>query len=237
MNDQSDDQTANLILSQEEVRAIDAAAIRSLGMSGLLLMENAARGVTDELQRLNATGRVTIICGPGNNGGDGLAIARQRAAAGLPSRVILETAGKSLTPDAQANFDYLSRSEVAVEVCDHAEDAADLLSDLTADDWIVESLLGTGVTGGLRPPFAGWVQAINASPAQVLAVDVPTGLNCDDGTCVDDCVQADVTVTFVGIKRGFLQPVARAFTGRIQVAHIGIPDAWVREWVEQRRAT
>jgi NAD(P)H-hydrate epimerase len=109
------------------------------------------------------------------------------------------------------------------------------LSDLSANDWIVDSLLGTGIRGDLRPPFNTWVQEINASPARVLAVDVPSGLNCDDGTCGNDCVRADLTVTFVGTKRGFLAPTAAAYTGRVVVAHIGIPELWIHDWLQQRR--
>jgi len=148
MSNDSGPKLPDLVLSRDDVRAIDAAAIQSLGIPGLLLMENAARGVNDLLQREDTNGQVVIVCGPGNTGGDGLAIARQRAAAGLSSRVILETAGKKLTADAQSNLDFLQRSGVPVNICDADPAAVAALSNLTADDWIVESLLGTGVRSG-----------------------------------------------------------------------------------------
>ena len=226
---------ADLILSQDEVRAIDAAAIESLGIPGLLLMENAARGVSRQLHRADESKQVTILCGPGNNGGDGLAVARQRAAEGKQSRVLLETGNRSLSLNTQSNLDFLANSGVPVQILNGSQADQSLLNDLTSDDWIVDSLLGTGIRGGLRQPFAAWVLAINASAARVLAVDVPSGMNCDDGTCGNECVQADLTVTFVAMKRGFVMPSAVKYTGRIVVTHIGIPQTWVREWLQKRR--
>ena len=230
-----DPNSKDLILSQAEVRAIDAAAIRSLGIPGLLLMENAARGVTEQLHRVGGAERVTIICGPGNNGGDGLAVARQRAAEGSRSRVLVETAGRRLSESTQSNLKFLTNCGVPVQMLNCSPGGRELLSDLTPSDWIIDSLLGTGVRGKLRPPYTSWVQAINASPARVLAVDVPSGMNCDDGTCGPDCIEAEYTVTFVGMKRGFLAPSAIKYTGRVVMAHIGVPENWIREWLRQQR--
>ncbi len=225
-----------LILSQDEVRAVDAAAIHSLGIPSLLLMENAARGVADQLYLYSDLDQVTIICGPGNNGGDGLALARQLAAAGSRSRVLLETGGKPLSTDAQNNLRFLTNSGVSVQDVNGGAGCQDWVSDLPANAWIIDSLLGTGIRGELRPPYNNWAQAINASQAHVLAVDVPSGLNCDDGSCGADCVRAELTVTFVGMKRGFLAPTASTYTGRIVVAHIGIPQLWIQNWLQQRRS-
>lgn len=235
MNVQVNTEFEELVLSRDEVRAIDQAAIESLEMPGLLLMENAARGLADQLRRVCRKGDVTILCGPGNNGGDGLAAARLLAAEGWSARVILETAGRTLTADAQHNLMFLTNSGVTVEMCDGASLCHEVCEQLTPDDWVVESLLGTGVRGDLRSPFIEWVQAVNASKANVLAVDVPTGLDCDTGTTGNECVRADLTVTFVGRKQGFLNPVSTEFTGEVAVAHIGIPLDWVHRWVQQQR--
>lgn len=223
-----------LVLSQAEARAIDNAIVQQLRIPGLLLMENAARGVTEQLTR-RAVGNVIIICGPGNNGGDGLAVARQRSALGLTTRVLLETEGKALSADAQSNLDFLTRSGVDVDMMDDQSDLNSILESMTSDDWIVDSLLGTGIKGDLRSPYDGWVTAINSSTAKVLAVDVPSGLNCDNGTCGSACVRADVTVTFVAMKRGFLVPEAQQWTGQVQVAPIGVPLIWVKNWLKSYR--
>jgi len=106
-----------------------------------------------------------------------------------------------------------------------------VLDGLTQEDWILDCLLGTGVRGQLRSPFSNIIEAINASSARVLAVDVPSGLDCDTGTADGACVRAEQTVTFVGMKRGFLQPSAADFTGTMTVAHIGVPLSWIRSWL------
>lgn len=235
MNDEPATSGDSLILSRDEVRAIDQAAVEELGIPGLLLMENAARGLVSRLHRVSGDGRLVILCGPGNNGGDGLAAARLLAAEGRTVQVMLITAGRSLSSDAQSNLSFLINSGMEVEVCEDAVRCRTLMESLSSEDWIVESLLGTGVRGGLRSPYVECVQAINVSAARVLAVDVPTGLDCDTGTWTGECVRADQTVTFAGLKRGFQQPGAAEVTGEVTVAHIGIPQVWVRRWLQRLR--
>jgi NAD(P)H-hydrate epimerase len=220
------------VLTREQARQVDTAAIQRLGLPGLLLMENAARGVIEELTtRLGSHGRVLILCGPGNNGGDGLAIARLLASAGIDGTVYLVRAGKDLTDDANQNLGFLLASGRTVLEGETVNSWEQVFDELTDNDWILDCLLGTGARGGPRPPFLAIIKAINESSAQVLAVDVPSGLDCDTGLVEGVCINADATVTFVGMKRGFLQPSARKFTGDVVVAHIGIPLAWVRSWL------
>lgn len=223
------------VLSRAASREIDAAAVSELGMTGPLLMENAARGVCDVVrQHFQHAGRIVIAAGPGNNGGDGLALARQLAACQLTSNVYLVSASRTLTDDAQFNLRILKAAGMGVAESDDGTDLiADLLT-LEADDLIVDCLLGTGVRGAIREPFLQIVEAINQSVARVLAVDVPSGLDCDTGTAEGGCVVADHTVTFVGWKRGFQNPEAAQKTGRVTVAHIGLPDAWVSQWLRTR---
>ncbi|MCH2212277.1 MAG: NAD(P)H-hydrate epimerase [Fuerstiella sp.] len=235
MNAPSASNLNELILSRDEARAVDAAAVKALGLPGLLMMENAARGTADHLPDPGASDQVAILCGPGNNGGDGLAIARQRAAEGYRSQVFLETAGRPLSADTRSNLEFLTNSGVNVQILNDGSDCPRLLADMAPNDWIVDALLGTAVRGELRSPFSRWVESINSSPAQVLSVDVPSGLNCDDGSCGNQCVQADITVSFVGTKRGFLTPAAQKYTGRVVIAHIGIPQAWIHDWIIQYR--
>ena len=223
-----------LVLTRSEVRAIDEAAVRELRIPGLLLMENAAHAVTSVLVA-DASQQIVIVCGPGNNGGDGLAVARQLAATGRRPRVLLEASGRTLSDDARTNLGFLERSRVTVERIDSNADPAGLLDEFTANDWIVDCLLGTGVSAALREPFVHWVHAINASAARVLAVDVPTGMNCDDGSVGNVAVCADQTVTFVGVKSGFQTPTGRDLTGTVTVAPIGLPIPWIRSWLDRFR--
>ena len=220
------------ILSRDRARQLDDAAMKRLGLPSLLLMENAARGVAEVLTRnLGEKGRVLILCGPGNNGGDGLAIARLLAAEGIEAVVYLLRGGKELTDDAKQNLGFLQASGGTVVAGDEVDNWEDVLGSLTQEDWILDCLLGTGVRGRIRAPFVNIIEAINVSSARVLAVDVPSGMDCDTGAADGVCVRAEATVTFVGMKRGFLQPRAGDFTGSVTVAHIGIPLAWIHSWL------
>ncbi|MDG1897994.1 MAG: NAD(P)H-hydrate epimerase [Fuerstiella sp.] len=220
------------VLTREQARHVDAAAMEHLGLPGLLLMENAARGVIEELTKRRAgKGRVLILCGPGNNGGDGLAIARLLASMGVDADVYLVRAGKDLTDDANQNLGFLQASGGTVVEEQMVGSWKQIFVELTDRDWVLDCLLGTGVRGEPRPPFMAIIEAVNRSAAQVLAVDVPSGLDCDTGTADGVCIHANTTVTFAGMKRGFLHTSAGQFTGDVTVAHIGIPLAWVRKWL------
>lgn len=232
----SEEGTDDLLLTQHEVRAIDAAAVAELGITGMLLMENAARGVADTIRRRFAdAGEILILCGSGNNGGDGLALARQLAAADTSAKVFLMSAADNLMADAESNLRILMASKLPVNLNSSFLYVTSAVRALKPDDLIVDCLLGTGVRGAVRSPMDQVIQSINQSQARVLAVDVPSGLNCDDGKVVNACVKADATVTFVAEKRGFRNPEARAYTGDVVVAHIGLPTRWVRSWVTMRR--
>ena len=215
------------VLTREESRRIDRLAVEQLSIPSLLLMENAARGVADVIRALKP-GRIIILCGPGNNGGDGLATARLLAADDIGSDVILVTGGKSLSADAQANLQMLTASGFEVHSGDDTAALFELLSQLNPRDVIIDALLGTGVRGAVRSPYAEIISRVNASAAATVAVDVPSGMDCDTGTADGACVAASHTVTFVGLKSGFLSEAAQQRTGRITVAHIGIPAVWVR---------
>ncbi|MBC7967279.1 MAG: NAD(P)H-hydrate epimerase [Fuerstia sp.] len=216
------------------IRQIDAAAVQELGMTGLLLMENAARGACDVLEAVKPQARIVIVSGPGNNGGDGLAMARQLAANGIESEVYIVRAGKTLTDDGQSNLEFLHRSGIVVYEAD-AESMKTVLAGLTPDDWIIDALLGTGIRGTLRSPFLEIVEAINQSAARVLSIDVPSGLDADSGKPCGVAVRADVTVTFVATKAGFRFTHTLPYLGRVEVRQIGVPQKWLEAWCETHR--
>lgn len=219
-------------LSCSEIRRLDADAVQSLGLPSLLLMENAARGVSDAIRQLGPWDSITILAGPGNNGGDGFAAARQLAALGIESHAFLLRGNRNMSVDAEANLQFLKRSGIEVVETTLLEMQAHCAA-LTSRDLIVDSLLGTGIRGSVSSPFAEAINCINAAAAQVLSVDVPSGLDCDTGLPCGTCVRAHNTVTFVAIKIGFLTPTAREFTGTITVCPIGIPQLWMNTWFRQ----
>jgi NAD(P)H-hydrate epimerase len=207
-----------MFLSREEVRAIDRRAIQEFGVPGVVLMENAGRSAAEVLLGLGVSGPVTICCGKGNNGGDGFVIARHLDNRGVEVSVLLFAQPEELTGDAAINYRIIARSGLPITVQSDAPS-----QELARSAWIVDALFGTGLTGAVRPPFDRVIAAINASGRPVLAVDIPSGLDCDTGLPMGATVKAQNTVTFVAMKKGFAEPAAKEWLGQVQVVDIGAP--------------
>lgn len=208
-------------LTRDEVREVDRRAMQEFGLCGLVLMENAGRGCADLLARLGVEGRVCICCGKGNNAGDGFVVARHLEAARIDVEVLLLTDPDELTGDAAVNLEILRSAGTPMRRLD--PNGPQLAASLRTADWIVDALLGTGLRGEVREPFAGTIEQINQAGRNVLAVDLPSGLDCDTGQPLGACVRADHTATFVARKRGFDAPEAAEWMGTVHVLLIGVP--------------
>jgi NAD(P)H-hydrate epimerase len=211
------------VLTRAQVRAVDRVAIDEFGITGAVLMENAGRNAAELLQSLRIAGRVVICCGKGNNAGDGFVIARHLENAGVDVRVLLSMPPAALAGDAATNFQVLVQAGTSF-----APPLEDWTRELAAADWIVDALLGTGTEGTVREPFASRVAAINAAERNVLAIDIPSGLDCDTGQPLGCCVRAGNTATYVARKPGFDAPGAGHWTGKVHVLDIGVPKALFR---------
>jgi NAD(P)H-hydrate epimerase len=221
-----------MFLTRDEARELDRRAMEEYGVPGLVLMENAGRGMAELLLSLGIKGPVVICCGPGNNGGDGFVIARHLDNAGVPVCVLLFADPSRLAGDAAVNYRILTHSGVPLKVYGAdgpAED--DLQAELAGAGWVVDALFGSGLRGSLRPPFDRVVAAINASRAQVFAVDIPSGLDCDTGKPMGPTARAHHTATVVALKKGFAEPAAREWVGEVHVVGMGAP----RRLLEGRR--
>jgi NAD(P)H-hydrate epimerase len=208
------------VLNREQSREIDRRAIEELGIPSIVLMENAGRGAVDVLERLGINGTVDILCGKGNNAGDGFVIARHLNLRGHQCRVLLLSPAIELRGDAAINFAILMKTGVSV-----VDFGADTLAALVADtdaDWIVDALLGTGAQGEPRPPFSLAIDWMNGQRVKRLAVDVPSGLDCDTGQPSIHTVRADHTCTYAAMKVGFLELAAKPYTGTVHVCDIGV---------------
>lgn len=214
---------ASTALTRAQSRQVDRRAIEQYGISGLVLMENAGRGVADTLGKLGIDGPVVVCCGKGNNAGDGFVIARHLDLRGFDVRVLLWAEPGELSGDAAANFRILEKTDVPIEVFGAAYDAARLDGHLAGAAWIVDALLGTGARGEPRPPLDGVIDRLNAAAAPKLAVDLPSGLDCDTGRPAGHTIRAAATCTFVAAKAGFFAPGADQYTGWLHVLDIGAP--------------
>jgi NAD(P)H-hydrate epimerase len=216
-------------LTRYWVREIDRRAMAEFGMSGLVLMENAARGAADVLLSLGCRGPVAIVCGKGNNAGDGFAMARHLEIRGVPVKVLLASDPSGLEGDAAANYRILERCRLPIVPLEPLDEAV-LAQELADCEWIVDALLGTGAAGNPRPPLDEIIAHLNwTTTAKKLAVDLPSGLDCDTGQPGDPTFQADHTVTFVAAKPGLLAEAARGLVGRLHVVDIGAPWVLVQE--------
>ncbi|MFO0809945.1 MAG: NAD(P)H-hydrate epimerase [Gemmataceae bacterium] len=222
-------------LTRAQVREIDRRATEEYGVPSIVLMENAGRGAAEVLMWLNPERKqVQVLCGKGNNGGDGFVIARHLDNAGWPVIVLLFADPNELTGDAAANHRTIAgslRSVIVVPPSKMEQVAATLTETLpNVDDWFVDAVFGTGLTGPIRPPLDGVVAALCSSPVNVLAVDIPSGLDCDTGEPLGACVRATHTVTFVAPKAGFANPAAARWLGTVHVAGIGAPRKLLEEY-------
>ena len=207
------------LYTAEEMRALDAWAIEDQGVPSLELMERAAGEVARAVTAMAPDRPVRIVCGKGNNGGDGLVVARLLREHGLDAVALLLADPPQLSPDARANFERLPADAW------RRLDAAELTSALEGAEVIVDAMLGTGFEGAPRAPLDAAIEAVNAAPARVVAVDVPSGVNAGTGEVEGACVRADATVTFHGAKVGLWVDPGKSHAGRVDVVPIGIPPA------------
>jgi NAD(P)H-hydrate epimerase len=249
-------------LSREEVRALDRQAAEELALPTLILMENAGRGAAGWLAELvgaippEAGGRtftphhstqirkpaprMVILCGPGNNGGDGGVVARHLNAWGFPIKVIWFARADQLRGDAATQWSILSKSAIDQSAWfdDHpadAEQGPDLahLSALFAEaDWLVDALLGTGLSRPVQGPLRTVIEAMNDAGKPIFALDLPSGLDTDTGQPLGVAVRATATATFVAPKLGFNAPGALQYTGQIAVIDIGVPRCLLEPYLD-----
>ncbi|MGB1126317.1 MAG: NAD(P)H-hydrate epimerase [Phycisphaeraceae bacterium] len=237
-----------LTLTRKQSREVDRLAIDRLGIPGVVLMENAGINATDVavgmLEAIEGN-KVAIVCGGGNNGGDGFVIARHLHNAGRKVVVYTATDPSRLAGDAAVNYGICLRMGVKLMRVDDGLSLSEQSPHWPAADLLIDALLGTGFDASreLKGHAVAVVDAINsASDARrrggdgplVLAIDVPSGLDCDTAQAAPSTVQADATVTFVARKLGFDVDESQQFTGQVFVAGIGVPPTLVEEVCERK---
>jgi hydroxyethylthiazole kinase-like uncharacterized protein yjeF len=219
-----------LVMTRDQVRAVDAWAINELGVPGVVLMENAGRGCADLIrEKLDeiAEPKVCIFCGTGNNGGDGYVIARHLRNGGFGATVVVCGDRTRIKGDAKINLDILGRMGLTINQLNLAEDdvGARVREWTAGAHLIVDSLFGTGLTGQIRDDYRRLIDSLNSCECPILAVDIPSGLDCDMGRPLGAAIEASWTVTFVAVKKGFTLAQAARYTGEVFVASIGVAVA------------
>ena len=206
-------------LTREQSRRVDQLAMEELGLPGIVLMENAARGLASIALEMAADrdGTVGICCGPGNNGGDGLAVARHIANAGRAVRIHLAVAGYPEGSDPAVHLGVVRAMRLPIESGPPSGEAV---------LWI-DGLFGTGLTRAVEGTFRTAIEALNSSEAPILAIDIPSGLDADTGWPHGTAVRATVTGTMVAPKVGFRRGDGAVYTGTVRVVDIGVPPGLI----------
>ncbi|MEJ2101042.1 MAG: NAD(P)H-hydrate dehydratase [Desulfobacterales bacterium] len=220
-----------ILVTAAEMKEMDRLTIESQGIPGLNLMENAGKGATRVLLAQFADclkAGVGIICGKGNNGGDGFVIARYLADHGIRVTVYLLAKTSAVKGDAAVNLKRLAPLNIPVIETPDEDAFMKTNSSLNQHGLLVDAILGTGLSADVKGFFKTVIDTINQSPAPVFAVDIPSGLSSETGQSCGTSIRAQATATFGLPKVGhFIYPGAE-YTGRLEIIDIGIPDAVVQ---------
>lgn len=227
-------------LSRTEIRDVDRVALEEYGLPGVVLMENAGRGCSQMAVDNWSTGSVVLCCGKGNNGGDGFVIARYLENAGWSVKVRLAFPPSEVEGDAAVFLASVQKSGLDVRTIQVSGEGVsadptvvawvEFQSELRSADLVIDALLGTGLNGSVRSPCREIIEAINAAGRPVLAVDLPSGMDCNTGQPLGDCIRATRTATMVAPKLGFENPASAALTGPVEVVGIGLPLALANQF-------
>ncbi len=223
-----------MVLSTVAIRNVDRRAIEHFGMDSLVLMENAAsncaRWIVDHFPNRPAT---VILCGSGNNGGDGVVLARHLATLGWPCVCFVQGPLEKLTSDNLHNCQILLKGNcTALRILDSTS-WNQAIPDIASAELIIDAMLGTGAKGNPREPLASWIAAANQSHAAKLAIDIPTGIDADSGATGQLFFKTQYTLTFVARKPSMALLDATEKFGAIEVLPIGISAAQIEELISE----
>lgn len=241
------------VLSRAQMRAYDRFAIESCHVPGVVLMENAGRGAADAISRIASLddSRFVVVCGSGNNGGDGFVVARHLLSRGARVHVFLVAQSEKVTGEARINHDaYIDVGGPYTELPPDS-DLGLLERGLAEADVIIDAVFGTGLDRPIEGYLQEVIECINRAPGRRIALDVPSGLDADSGAPLGTCVEASETITFGHLKIGLLTPEGARIAGDVEVVDLGVPPyvlsqvghvasvierSTVGSWIEPREA-
>jgi hydroxyethylthiazole kinase-like uncharacterized protein yjeF len=218
----------NTAVTKEQIQALDRLAMAKIGVPSLALMENAGARVAQEVLKLRRgpKERVVVVCGVGNNAGDGFVAFRHLVNAGAAVQIFLVGEPEKLKNDPKVNYEILLRCAYKVNVIDRVTPV--FKRSVGRSAVIVDALFGVGLSRPVEDPFKNVIAFLNQANKKIVAVDVPSGLDATTGEVLGIAVKATRTVTMSCPKQGFFKGMGPQLTGKIVVADIGIPEKLVR---------
>jgi hydroxyethylthiazole kinase-like uncharacterized protein yjeF len=221
-----------LLVTAAQMQELDKKAMEEFGIPGLILMENAGLGIFQLICRHFAARLhqgVTILVGPGNNGGDGFVIARHLSQEGVKVELLILSPGEKFRGDALANYNIVKNLGLPITECLDSDTLLTMSETIEKAGRLVDAIFGTGLVRKVTGRFAQSIEMANASQAPVVAVDIPSGLSSDTGRPLGMAIRADLTATMALAKLGLVLHPGTEYVGKLHIVEIGIPDTAVTE--------
>ena len=211
-----------IAVTGNEMKAIDNYCIEKLGIPGIVLMENAALKVIKNID-LDKFNSFTIICGVGNNGGDGLAVGRHLIVEGKDVSIFVIGNLNKASEDFSINYSILKNMKIEIKAIEDEENLKDLIVCIKKSDMTIDSIFGTGLTRDVEGLYRDVIANINEHSKYILSIDIPSGIDSDTGKVLGICVKADKAVTFQLMKKGLVD------YENVIVESIGMPKMAIEE--------
>ncbi len=213
------------LVTSREMQELDRRATEEFGIPSLTLMENAGRGVAEIASEIMGGSKelILILAGKGNNGGDGVVAARHLWERKIPVHVVLFTVPSQLKDDPAVNFQKMLQLKIPFTIVHEKPRTLTLADLLDRAELVIDALFGIGLKRELGEPYSSVIQAVNHSGKKVLAVDIPSGLNADNGEVLGAAVKATLTATLGLPKKGLYEKKGPEYSGEVRVVEIGIP--------------
>jgi NAD(P)H-hydrate epimerase len=211
------------------MKNIDNYCIQDLNIPGIILMENAALKVIKNID-LNKYDVFCVVCGKGNNGGDGFAVARHLHILNKKVEVFLVGGKEGMSKDCKLNYDILKKIGLKISKVDNLEDINDLRDSIERSQMTIDAIFGIGISRRIEGIFDSTISIMNENSKYIISIDVPSGFNSDTGRVLGNCIKADATISFQIYKRGFLDYGADKLTGNIIIEQIGIPEIAINKF-------
>lgn len=211
------------VLNRDNCRKIDSETINKVGIPSIVLMENAANGITNIIKDMG--NKIVIFCGVGNNGGDGLVVARKLYLLDKDVEVVLVGNTKKISNDCNLNLEIIKNLNISIINIEKEEDIKNtLIEKVMKADYIVDSIFGIGLNRDISGIYKDVIEIMNKYSRFTVAIDIPSGMDSNTGEELGKAVKADITCTVEVMKRGFMSTKAIDLTGDIKIVNIGIPD-------------